>query len=62
MIRQFATRYLNTSAGHPRKAHNVASLAIFYASVGDGKEGVNAVNEKRAPNINAKVNANMPPY
>ena len=32
--------YRNSAQDHPRDAHNVDSLAIFYASIGSGKEGV----------------------
>ncbi len=39
--------YRNSAAPHPRDAHNVDSLAMFYTSVADGKEGVNAFLEKR---------------
>ena len=39
----------NPSLPHPRDAHRVDSLAMFYTSIGDGKEGVAAFREKRAP-------------
>ena len=39
--------YRNSAAPHPRDAHNVDSLAMFYTSIADGKEGVNAFLEKR---------------
>lgn len=39
--------YRNSAAPHPRDAHHVDSLAMFYTSVADGKEGVNAFLEKR---------------
>ena len=39
--------YRNSAQDHPRDAHNVDSLAIFYASVGSGKEGVQSFLEKR---------------
>lgn len=39
--------YRNSTAPHPRDAHHVDSLAMFYTSVADGKEGVNAFLEKR---------------
>ena len=32
-------------------AHLAESLAMYYASVGDGKEGVAAFNEKREPDF-----------
>ena len=37
------------------------ALAMFYSSVGDGKEGVQAFLEKRAPDFSAKASA-MPPF
>jgi enoyl-CoA hydratase/carnithine racemase len=39
--------YRNSAAPHPRDAHNVDSLAMFYTSIADGKEGVNAFLETR---------------
>lgn len=39
--------YRNSAEPHPRDAHHVDSLAMFYTSVADGKEGVNAFLEKR---------------
>ncbi|MGV9633097.1 crotonase/enoyl-CoA hydratase family protein [Nocardia rhamnosiphila] len=37
----------NSAAPHPADAHRVDSLAMFYTSIGDGKEGVAAFLEKR---------------
>jgi 1,4-dihydroxy-2-naphthoyl-CoA synthase len=34
---------------------------MFYTSIADGKEGVAAFNEKRAPRFRAKASA-MPPF
>ncbi len=39
----------NSVQPHPIEAHRVDSLAMFYASTGDGKEGVRAFQEKRDP-------------
>tara|TARA_X000000950_G_scaffold267453_1_gene343952 strand:+ start:7244 stop:8116 length:873 start_codon:yes stop_codon:yes gene_type:complete len=39
--------YRNSAQDHPREAHNVDSLAIFYASIGSGKEGVQSFLDKR---------------
>ena len=39
--------YRNSAQDHPRDAHNVDSLAILYASIGSGKEGVESFLEKR---------------
>jgi enoyl-CoA hydratase/carnithine racemase len=46
----------------PRDAHNVDSLAIFYASQLDGKEGVNSFLEKREPNFSSKSSTDMPNF
>jgi len=53
--------YRNSAQPHPIEAHRVESLAVFYASIGDGKEGVNAFNEKRAPVFQSQASA-MPPF
>ena len=46
-----ARRLLYAGAGsrHPLEAHRRDSLAMWHASIGDGKEGVAAFLEKRAP-------------
>lgn len=41
--------YRNGAAGHPLDAHLSDTLAMFHASVGDGKEGVAAFLDKRTP-------------
>ncbi|WP_193614995.1 crotonase/enoyl-CoA hydratase family protein [Nocardioides lijunqiniae] len=41
--------YRNGAAGDPLEAHLSDSLAMFYTSIGDGKEGVAAFLEKREP-------------
>jgi enoyl-CoA hydratase/carnithine racemase len=41
--------YSNGAATDPLEAHLSDSLAMFYASIGDGKEGVAAFLEKRSP-------------
>ena len=41
--------YRNSAMPDPVDAHRVESLAMFYASMGDGKEGVRAFLEKRSP-------------
>lgn len=43
--------YRNASAPDPLDAHLSDSLAVFYASLSDGKEGVAAFLEKRDPNF-----------
>ena len=54
--------YRNSAADHPLEAHKVESLAIFYCSLKDGKEGVKSFLEKRAPNFTASANADLPPF
>ena len=41
--------YRNGAVGDPLEAHLSDSLAMFHTSIGDGKEGVAAFLEKRAP-------------
>ena len=47
--------YRNSAQEHPVEAHKVDSLAMFYASIGDGKEGVAAFLEKRDPDFTSKA-------
>lgn len=47
--------YRNMAADHPMHAHLADSLAMFYTSIGDGKEGVAAFLEKRTPEFTAKA-------
>ena len=54
--------YRNSAKDHPLKAHQVDSLAMFYTSVGDGKEGVRAFLEKREPNFTTTVPDDLPPF
>jgi enoyl-CoA hydratase/carnithine racemase len=54
--------YRNAAENHPLKAHEVDSLAIFYASLSSGKEGVNSFLEKRAPAFTEKASSDMPPF
>jgi enoyl-CoA hydratase/carnithine racemase len=49
--------YHNSAAEHPTEAHVADSLAMFYTSVGDGKEGVAAFLEKRAPSFSGRASA-----
>lgn len=51
--------YRNSAQASPMDAHIVDSLAIFYASLDDGKEGVASFLEKRDPNF--KSNASQMP-
>jgi enoyl-CoA hydratase/carnithine racemase len=43
--------YRNGAAADPLEAHLSDSLAMFYTSIGDGKEGVQAFLEKRTPSF-----------
>ena len=53
--------YRNGSLDHPLEAHRVESLAVFYTSIADGKEGVAAFREKR-PAAFAGRASEMPPF
>ncbi len=54
--------YRNSAQDHPLKAHQVESLAIFYASQTSGKEGVASFREKRAPEFTDKASTDMPDF
>ncbi|MBA4151469.1 MAG: enoyl-CoA hydratase [Acinetobacter sp.] len=47
--------YRNSAQPHPIEAHRVDSLAMFYTSIGDGKEGVASFLEKRDPAYQGKA-------
>jgi enoyl-CoA hydratase/carnithine racemase len=51
----------NSALPHPRRAHDIESLAMFYTSVSDGKEGVAAFLEKRDAEFGGRASA-MPPF
>lgn len=54
--------YRNSAQPDPVQAHCVESLAMFYASQADGKEGVRAFLEKRQPVFATKTSTDMPPF
>ena len=47
--------YRNSAAPHPLEAHLADSLAMYYTSIGDGKEGVAAFLAKREPTFTGKA-------
>ena len=51
----------NSAQPHPLEAHRVDSLAMFYTSTHDGKEGVAAFREKRDPAFTGRT-TEMPPF
>jgi enoyl-CoA hydratase/carnithine racemase len=53
LTRQLMVRGLGLT--HPLQAHQADSLAMFYTSIGDGKEGVAAFLEKRPPAFNGRA-------
>lgn len=54
--------YRNSAQPHPMEAHKVDSLAMFYTSVNDGKEGVRAFLEKRPAEFTSKPSTDMPGF
>lgn len=54
--------YRNATQSSPLAAHEVDSLAIYYASQTSGKEGVKAFLEKRPPQYTDKASTDMPPF
>ncbi|SFF56909.1 Enoyl-CoA hydratase [Fontimonas thermophila] len=54
--------YRNAAQPHPLAAHKIDSLAMFYTSRQDGKEGVQAFLEKRTPRFTATVPDDLPPF
>ncbi len=54
--------YRNAAQPHPLEAHKVDSLAVYYTSLKDGKEGVRSFLEKRAPAFTAQTSTDLPPF
>ena len=54
--------YRNSAQPDPLVAHQVDSLAMFYTSLGDGKEGVRSFLEKRKPEFSTKTSTDMPAF
>ena len=54
--------YRNSAQPHPLAAHQVDSLAMFYTSISDGKEGVASFLEKRSPEFRTQVPRDLPPF
>ena len=60
LTRQMMLR--NSAASHPLEAHKVDSLAMFYTSREDGREGVDAFRAKRDPQFEDSASRDMPPF
>jgi enoyl-CoA hydratase/carnithine racemase len=54
--------YRNSALASPADAHRIDSLAMFYTSTGDGREGVRAFREKRRPEFTLRASNQMPPF
>jgi len=54
--------YRNSAQSHPREAHNIESLSIYYASKKDGKEGISAFLEKRPASFSSNMSDDKPSF
>ncbi|MFC8383604.1 crotonase/enoyl-CoA hydratase family protein [Nocardia sp. NPDC057272] len=52
--------YRNSAQPHPLDAHRVDSLAMFYTSIADGQEGVDAFLGKRRPQFTSRTSHQLP--
>ena len=52
----------NAAQPHPLEAHRVDSLAMWWTSVHDGKEGVAAFREKREPEFTSAASRDLPEW
>ena len=52
----------NAPQPHPLEAHRVDSLAMWWTSAHDGKEGVAAFKEKRAPEFTSAASRDLPEW
>lgn len=60
LMRQMLLR--NQAVAHPREAHAVESLAMLHTSRQDGKEGVIAFRQKRAPAFTGRASSDLPGF
>jgi|TARA_E500000178_G_scaffold356003_1_gene431017 enoyl-CoA hydratase/carnithine racemase len=54
--------YRNSAENDPMRAHEIDSLAIFYSSMGSGKEGVSSFLEKREAIFTDTASRDMPDF
>ena len=52
----------NSAQPHPLEAHRVDSLAMWWTSAHDGKEGVAAFKEKRTPEFTSAASRDLPEW
>jgi enoyl-CoA hydratase/carnithine racemase len=52
----------NSAQPHPLEAHRIDSLAMWWTSVHDGKEGVAAFSEKRTPEFTSSASRDLPEW